>query len=75
MTPNTKAKELVIKFFDINDDKLSTKGCSPFIDRDYAKKCATIAVDEIIQDNSNIYDSDRLNFKYWNKVKQEIEKL
>ena len=40
-----------------------------------AKVCALIAVDEIINDNPNIYDNDRLNFKYWQEVKKEIEKL
>ena len=40
-----------------------------------AKKYATICVDEIINDNPNIYDSDRLNFKYWNEVKKQIELL
>jgi hypothetical protein len=43
--------------------------------REDAKVCALIAVEEIINDNPNIYDSDRLNYKYWNKVKQEIENL
>ena len=30
--------------------------------------CALIGVEEIIKDNPNIYDSDRLNYKYWNEV-------
>ena len=41
----------------------------------YARQCALIAVDEILDNNSNISDSDKLNHKYWFEVKHEIEKL
>jgi hypothetical protein len=34
---------------------------------------AIITVKEIINDNPNIYDSDRLNFKYWENVKKELQ--
>lgn len=40
-----------------------------------AKKYAKITVAEIINDNPNIYDSDRLNYKYWLEVDKEIGKL
>tara|TARA_R110000868_G_scaffold105774_2_gene290360 strand:- start:6528 stop:6671 length:144 start_codon:yes stop_codon:yes gene_type:complete len=36
------------------------------------KAFAVYCVDEIINDNPNIYDSDRLNYKYWENVKREI---
>ena len=63
MTPEEKAKELYHKF------SFTAKS---FI---WGKQCAILAVDEIINDNPNIYDSDRLNYKYWQEVKKEIEKL
>ena len=63
MTPKEKAEDLVLRYSKINARHKDSI------------KCALIAVDEIINDNPNIYDSDRLNYKYWNKVKQEIEKL
>jgi len=64
MTPQEKSRELV--------DKFTLVGLQQ---RNEGIQCAKIAVDEIIKDNPNIYDSDRLNYKYWNEVKQEIEKL
>ena len=63
MSPTEKAKELYNKF------SFTAKS---FI---WGKQCAILAVDEIINDNPNIYDSDRLNYKYWQEVKIEIEKL
>ena len=36
---------------------------------------AHLTVDEILNDNPNIYDSDRLNHKYWKEVKKEIDLL
>jgi len=66
MTTKEKAKELLAKF--------EHEIC--FTD---AKKCALIAVDEILQ---NVYDDratiGRLNLtdkEYWLQVKQEIEKI
>lgn len=69
MTPEKKAKELVYKFYDeIN-----------YIER--SKRCALIAVDEIVElcefaairNLDDMKAMDRLN--YWDKVKEEIEKL
>ena len=66
MTPKEKAKELVNKYdFDHNEF-------------DYSKEYALIAVDEIIKANphSNPFNTDIVStMKYWNEVKQEIEKL
>ena len=69
MTSQDKANELFEKF--------KLKPISPiFIMSDeHAKQCALIAVDEILDDNSNISDSDKLKHKYWFEVKHEIEKL
>lgn len=63
-TPKEKAEELVEKFK--NKTILSLNKC---------KECALIVVEEIINDNPNIYDSDRLNYKYWNEVRNQLEKL
>jgi hypothetical protein len=70
MTPQEKARELVDKFY--NEVK--------YMER--AKKCALIAVDEIIQQWEVIdtYIADfggKLNqsLKYWQQVKQEIQAL
>lgn len=63
MKPKEKAEYLVLKYSKINARHKDSI------------KSALIAVDEIINDNPNIYDSDRLNYKYWKEVKQEIEKL
>ena len=67
MTPKEKAKELIEKYQFIYIPHYT----SMF----EVKECALIVVDEIINDNPNIYDSDRLNYKYWNQVKEEINKL
>ena len=85
-----KAKELVDKFYDINDDKQSTLGTSPYISRLYSKQCALICVDETFEAMSNPISfkykftkrqkkdwevhRTKLN-NYWNEVKQEIINL
>ena len=68
MTPQEKAKELLAKMT-TNADSLIYKNL-------YAKECALIAVDEIIQ--AIRYTDAKSDFGYvgyWNQVKQEIEKL
>ena len=70
MTPKEKAWELYHKYRTL-EGKFGEKVLYNY----EAKECALIAVDEIINDNPNIYDSDRLNYKYWNEVKQEINKI
>jgi hypothetical protein len=64
MTPKEKAEELINKFQQdvqiIEEDNDS--------ERFYAKQCALIAVDEII-------DTPNPMPNYWQEVKQEIEKL
>jgi hypothetical protein len=65
MTPQEKAKEIYCKYADaLNIRDLQTTA-NPFV-----KQCALIAVDEIL---SAIDFS--VNDEYWQKVKQEIEKL
>ena len=89
MTPEEKAKELVFRYRNIPQVKMSdfSKIYLPT-----AKHCALIAVDEILNSNPrypNNVDWDDAggshayyyeaqfeeSEKYWNEVKQEIEKL
>ena len=65
MSPKEKAEELV------------TKMLKELFDLDLAKQCALIAVDEIINTASPVYDSFwPMNTKdYWKEVKQEITNL
>ena len=71
MTAKDKAGELFLKFRQIPP-------CSPYtgVDDGEAKQCALIAVDEII---NSIVITDlttaQNQFKYWEKVKAELEKL
>jgi hypothetical protein len=73
MTPKEKAKELYYKYFSM------IKIESP-IDRvssiPYVKKCALIAVDEILNTLDKNLDSSQFSvMNYWNDVKEEIENL
>tara|TARA_R110002074_G_scaffold11570_1_gene43280 strand:- start:336 stop:557 length:222 start_codon:yes stop_codon:yes gene_type:complete len=73
MEASKKANELANKFitksvFDMTDEELKHH-------REQGKAFAVICVDEILNDNPNIYDSDRLNHKYWKEVKRQISLL
>ena len=63
MTPKEKAFEIANAMYNPNvfDHLKEVKN---------AKRCALIAVDEILNDNASIYSQ-----KYWQEVKQEIENL
>ena len=63
MTPKEKAQELVLKYYTIIYHSIHQQ--------QKAKQCALIAVDEILQQIL----WDKAAVKYWNEVKQEIEKL
>ena len=67
MTPKEKAKELVDKY---------TQYVTEINEYEYAKKCALIAVDEILSMGimSDSGDWNMAKF-YWQEVKQEIERL
>jgi hypothetical protein len=70
MTPKEKAKQLVSKFnFEHTGDSYTI-----FQNVDESKRCALIAVDEIIQAMDNVMLPNPFK-QYWNKVKQEINKL
>ena len=62
MTPKEKAIELVEKF-----------RISKAITESYAKKCALIAVDEILNTIMSVYQPETKLF--WIEVKKEIEAL
>ncbi len=66
MTPKEKAQKLFDKMF-----------CSSrSIEVEQAKKCALIAVNELIEIACDYSDYDETVTKeYWEKVKQEIENL
>ena len=66
MTPQEKAKELVDKHRDTIVSFLSDN-----MKDMNAKRCALIAVDEILKLELN----DGYDKEYWQEVKQEIEKL
>jgi hypothetical protein len=80
MTPKEKAGELLNKIYGETPVRSIISEIEQ--DRQYAKQCALIAVDEIIKANptgeygdpfigNKVYD----NKSYWREVKQEIEKL
>ena len=67
MTPKEKAIEIVDSYFTIIDGQVEFK---------LIKQCALIAVDEILDVITVIYDYDfeKLN-PYWEEVKKEIKAL
>jgi hypothetical protein len=81
MTPEEKAIELIDKFYFIEE----SQECDAWIDGYLAKKCALLAVDEIINSNPIVkirfeknncsWIESKSNINYWQEVKQEIQKL
>lgn len=65
MTPKEKAKDLVNKF-DIDLAPFSEYG---YWDKNQAKQCALITVDEVLKQCYSALES------YWDEIKQEIELL
>ena len=82
MTPKEKAKELVEKYENYVNNFFTN-----LISLDYQKKCALIAVEEILIEYQSMSDTDSIIYieneityvihklVYWQEVKQEIEKL
>ena len=68
MTTKEKAIELVSAYARIDGyvDSIDMSKC------EFEKKCALIAVDELIEVTASIEASD---YYYWQEVKKEIEKL
>jgi hypothetical protein len=81
MTPKEKAKELIDKFKEVElydsmeptdlDCKIKDITSSSFT----AKQCASIAVDEIINDMEIRLGLDKTDYNYWQEVKQETNNL
>ena len=77
MTPKEKVQDLVDRFREFADGTdIKTDRYSPNIEKQKAKQCALIAVDEILF--ALKYDMNEPtsgSIRYWQEVKQEIEKL
>lgn len=72
MTPKEKAKELVNKYFHVIPAQFNEWK----IEYISAKKCAIIAINEIIDTLYEYhYDSASGAYEYWTEVKEELEKL
>ena len=77
LTPKEKANELVNKFSEYSNDEYSE--CSEQFELNEnriknAKQCALIAVDEILNNDNNFFNTYSQN-DYWLQVKQEINNL
>ena len=81
MTPQEKAQELVDRFDEYVHGYVGGSVLSntqyPDVKLERAKECALIAVDEIIAniEPSVSMDVIEARIKYWQEVKNEIEKL
>lgn len=80
MTPKEKAKELVLKYWNlpttfqyINDGVIFVE--NSHINKKAAKQCALIAVDEILKAIKSTPADYGSSWTYWEQVKNEIEKL
>ena len=63
MNPKEKAEELILKFMRLQEPNYN------WFDKKLGKKCALIAVDELLE---HCYEVMK---PFWEEVKQEIEKL
>ena len=73
MTPKEKAKELIQKYLKMNDGLIEEFIPIP---KEGAKQCALVAVDEILDSHYKLLSGVNTTiYKYWQEVKQEIEKL
>ena len=74
MTAKEKAKELVEKFreYSHTDFNYTRGGYQVDTQIQNAKMCALIAVDEILNNDNNFFNTYSQN-DYWLQVKQEIE--
>ena len=69
MTPKEKAQQLIFAFEAFTDEENEFE---------FAKQCALIAVDEILNLNLGLSNCDENNWdveKFYQEVKQEIENL
>jgi len=73
MNPQEKANELFNKYLSINLSQVND--LVDGIRISLSKKCSLIAVNEIIKAKKLDLGIMSLDYKYWEKVKLEIEKL
>ena len=69
MSPKERASEFIDKYMDIDLSPLSEYG--NYLDKETAKKCALIAIDEI-RDNISLISEIQ---DYWIQVQNEIKLL
>jgi hypothetical protein len=76
MTPQEKAIELFDKYFLLHESSTDENGVwiVSALNKGLAKKCALIAVEEILKANVVWYEGS-IPYKYWITVQQEIQKL
>ncbi len=76
-TLQERAEELVNKFIKPTIKWNPINGVGYYNDMNAAKECAIIAVDEVILNIEPSVSMDVISarIKYWEEVKQEIEKL
>ena len=73
MTPKEKAEELFNKYcYAIRTEETDSAYWTNII---YAKQCALIAVDEILNRKNFLISIPLKDIEYWNQVKNEINKL
>ena len=77
MTPQEKAKELIEKFRFGKPISYLEREADEI---EFAKQCALIAVNEILRlmptnNTLKLSDYSYINFKYWQEVRKQIEKL
>ena len=71
MKPSKKAKQLFLKFKNIDSD---SEMFDNFKMKDfYAQRCLLILVDELIYQTS--FENPNIRQEYWKKVKEEIRNL
>ena len=77
MIPKEKAKELVDKFIPYTMEYEEGSDMLFFEDKDTAKQCALICVEEILNDTLNplVFEAESEFYIYWDEVKQEINLL
>jgi hypothetical protein len=76
MTPKSKAKELISRFNNSYDEE--SKSYILYQNVEESKRCALIAVDEILDLNLGLSNCDEENWaidKFYLEVKQEIKKI
>jgi hypothetical protein len=69
MTPKEKAKELVEKYWG------SQIAIFELNNKQYAKQCALISVEEVINNIFTGHQATKIANVFWKEVKQEIELL